>query len=42
MNKAMIHTGLIALAAFAIVAAVQKHAMQIPVIGPYLPGGAAA
>lgn len=41
MNKATIHTALIAIAAVALVAAVQKHVMQVPVVGAYLPGGAA-
>lgn len=38
MNKAVIHTALIALAAFAVVAIVQDKVMKIPVIGDYLPG----
>ncbi len=38
MNKAVIHTALIALAAVAVVAFVQSHAMNVPVVGPYLPG----
>lgn len=41
MNKEMIQTALVALVAFAVVAAVQKHAMAIPGVGAYLPGGAA-
>lgn len=41
MNKAMIHTALIALAAFAAIALIQKKVMPIPVVGGYLPGGAA-
>ncbi len=36
MNKAVIHTALIALATYAIVAAVQKS-FAIPVVGDYLP-----
>lgn len=38
MTKAHMNTALIALAAFAIVAAVQSK-YQIPVVGKYLPGG---
>lgn len=37
MSKEVIHTALIALAAFAVVAAVQKHVFEIPAIGAYLP-----
>lgn len=37
MNKAVIHTALIALATYAIVAAVQKHVFEIPAVGAYLP-----
>lgn len=29
----------IALAAYAVVYAVQKHMVKLPVVGPYLPGG---
>jgi hypothetical protein len=39
MNKAAIHTALIALAAFAVASLIQKKMMPIPVIGQYLPGG---
>lgn len=39
MNKEMIHTALIALAAFAVCAVVQSK-FKIPVIGDYLPGQA--
>jgi hypothetical protein len=35
--KVYLKAGAVALAAFAIVAAVQRHAMPIPVLGPYLP-----
>lgn len=37
MNKAYIHTALIALAAYALVALVQQKVMAIPVVGAYLP-----
>lgn len=37
MSKAHINTALVALAAVVVVAAVQRHVMPIPVIGPYLP-----
>ncbi|SFV12814.1 hypothetical protein SAMN05216552_10375 [Pseudoduganella namucuonensis] len=37
MNKAMIHTALIALAAYAVVGFVQSK-YKIPVVGAYLPG----
>lgn len=37
MSKAHINTALVALAAFMVVAAVQRHVMPIPVVGPYLP-----
>lgn len=39
--KPVIHTALIALAAFAVCKFVQKSVMPIPVVGAYLPGGAA-
>ncbi len=39
MSKEVMHTALIALAAFAVVAFVQKGVFQLPVVGPYLPGG---
>lgn len=39
MNKAMLHTALIAAATFAVLVFVQKSVMPIPVVGPYLPGG---
>ncbi len=39
MNKAAVHTALIALAAFAGVYFIQKTVMKIPVVGVYLPGG---
>jgi hypothetical protein len=38
MNKEVMQTALIALAAFAIVAVIQDKVMAIPVIGDYLPG----
>lgn len=38
MNKQVIHTALIALAAFAVCKVVQKN-IKIPLIGAYLPGG---
>lgn len=37
MSKSTINTALVALAAFMVVAAVQRHVMPIPVVGPYLP-----
>lgn len=40
MKKEYLHTGLIALAAFVIVAFIQKE-MAIPVIGKYLPKASA-
>lgn len=41
MNKAALHTALIALGAFAAVYLVQKKmGFKIPVVGGYLPGGA--
>lgn len=39
MNKAMLHTALIALATFAAAFYVQKNLVKIPVVGVYLPGG---
>jgi hypothetical protein len=39
MNKAMLHTALIALATFGAVYYVQKSFVKIPVVGAYLPGG---
>ncbi|MFZ6686413.1 hypothetical protein ACO0K0_01550 [Undibacterium sp. SXout11W] len=39
MNKQVLHTGLIALGAFAIAYFIQTNFMQVPVIGTYLPGG---
>ena len=39
MNKATVHTALIALAAFAAVAFIQRSVIAVPVIGAYLPGG---
>jgi hypothetical protein len=39
MNKATMHTALIALAAFAAMYIVQKKVFAIPVVGAYLPGG---
>jgi hypothetical protein len=42
MNKQVLHTALIAVAAFAVVAVIQKKVMQLPVVGPYLPGAAPA
>lgn len=41
MNKATMHTALIALATFAAVAFVQRSVYAIPVVGAYLPGGVA-
>lgn len=38
MNKAVIHTALIALAAYVAVAVIQDKVYKIPVIGDYLPG----
>lgn len=38
MSKEVIHTALIALAAYVVVAVVQDKMMKIPVIGDYLPG----
>ena len=38
MSKEVIHTALIALAAFAICSVVQQKVMAIPVVGDYLPG----
>lgn len=38
MNKAMVHTALIALAAVAVVAMIQSKFMNVPIIGEYLPG----
>jgi hypothetical protein len=37
MSKAQLHTALIALAAFAVVAFVQQKVMAVPVVGGYLP-----
>lgn len=39
MNKATLHTALIAAATFAALYFVQKSVMPIPVVGAYLPGG---
>jgi len=39
MNKATVHTALIALAAYAAVAFIQRSVIAVPVIGAYLPGG---
>lgn len=40
MNKAALHTALIALGTFAVVFYVQKGMnFKIPVVGTYLPGG---
>lgn len=36
-SKAQINTAIVALVAFAVVAAVQKHVMPVPVVGAYLP-----
>jgi hypothetical protein len=41
-SKATINTALVALAAVALCAFVQTQFMQIPVVGPYLPGGQAS
>jgi hypothetical protein len=40
--KQHIHTALIILGTFAAVAFIQRNVMAVPVVGPYLPGGAAA
>ncbi len=40
MNKEVIQTALIAIAAFAVVAAVQKHVFAVPGVGAYLPKAA--
>ncbi|WP_269112651.1 MULTISPECIES: hypothetical protein [Burkholderia] len=40
--KSHIHTALIILGVFAVTAFVQKNVITVPVLGPYLPGGAAA
>lgn len=37
MDKKDLHTALIALGAFMIVAAVQRHVMALPLVGAYLP-----
>lgn len=37
MSKEVMHTALIALAAYVVVAAVQQHVFQVPVLGAYLP-----
>lgn len=37
MNNAYVKAGLISLAAFALVAAIQRHVMTVPVVGEYLP-----
>lgn len=37
MNKAVLKAGLIALAAYVVVAAVQRNVFVVPVIGDYLP-----
>ncbi len=39
LSKAHFQTALVALAAFAVVAFVQKSVMQVPLVGKYLPGG---
>lgn len=41
MNKATVHTALIALAAYAAVSFIQRSVIAVPVIGAYLPGGTA-
>jgi hypothetical protein len=41
MNKEVLQTALIAIVAFAVVAAVQKNVFAVPGVGAYLPGGAA-
>jgi hypothetical protein len=38
MDKAVIHTALIALAAYVAVAVIQDKVFKIPVVGDYLPG----
>lgn len=42
MSKEVIQTALIAVAAFAVIAVVQKNMFAIPVVGEYLPGGSTA
>jgi len=39
ITKAHLATAAVALAAFAIVAFVQKKVLQVPLVGSYLPGG---
>lgn len=36
-DKATLHTAIVAIAAFAVVAMVQKHVMAVPLVGAYLP-----
>jgi hypothetical protein len=38
MNKEVLQTALIALAAFAVCSIIQQKVMAIPVVGDYLPG----
>jgi len=38
VNKAMVHTALIALAAVAVVALIQSKVANVPLVGAYLPG----
>ncbi|WP_269765831.1 hypothetical protein [Burkholderia ubonensis] len=40
--KQHIHTAVIILGVIAVTAFVQKNVFAVPVLGPYLPGGAAA
>ena len=40
MSKAHLNTAMVALAAYVVVAAFQKHVMRVPVIGGYLPQAA--
>ncbi|CAN0621096.1 conserved protein of unknown function [Burkholderia multivorans] len=41
MNKEHLHAALATLATFAVVAFIQKNVFAVPVVGAYLPGGAA-
>lgn len=42
MNKEVMQTALIAIAAFAAVAFIQQNVFAVPGIGGYLPGGSTA
>lgn len=37
VNKAVLHTAAVALAAVVVVAMIQRHVVKVPVIGGYLP-----